>query len=288
MAMMLELPLVIVDVQRGGPSTGLPTKTEQTDLLFAMYGRHGEAPMPIVAARSPSDAFESAVEACRIALKYMTPVILLSDGYIANSSEPWLLPDVTQLPDMRVQFATGPNADNQFLPYLRDSVTMARPWAVPGTPGLEHRVGGLEKQELTGNVSYDPSNHERMTIQREDKVKGIAKDIPPVAVDADDGAKLLVIGWGSTYAAITAGALNARRAGNKVAFAHLRHLNPFPANLEEVLGSYEHVLVPEINRGQLSRMLRAEYLVETISLPKVQGVPFKASEIEDKIVEVLA
>jgi 2-oxoglutarate ferredoxin oxidoreductase subunit alpha len=287
LALMLELPLVIVDVQRGGPSTGLPTKTEQTDLLFAMYGRHGEAPLPIVAARSPSDAFDAAVEACRIALKYMTPVILLTDGYIANSSEPWRLPDVTELPVLDVEFTTGPNADNMFLPYLRDPATLARPWAVPGTPGLEHRVGGLEKQELTGNVSYNPANHERMTILREDKVKGIAKDIPDVVVDADEDATLLVIGWGSTYSANTAGVRNARRAGHKVAQAHLRHLNPFPANLGEVLAAYDKILVPEINRGQLSRLLRAEYLVDTISLPKVQGVPFKSAEIADKIIEVL-
>jgi len=287
MALMLELPLVIVDVQRGGPSTGLPTKTEQTDLLFAMYGRHGEAPLPIVSASSPSDAFEAAVEACRIALKYMTPVILLSDGYIANSSEPWRLPDVSSLPDLTVEFTTANNADGQYLPYLRDPKTMARPWAVPGTPGLEHRVGGLEKQELTGNVSYDPMNHERMTIAREDKVKGIAADIAPVAVDEDEGATLLVLGWGSTYSAITAGCRNARRAGHKVSYAHLRHLNPFPANLEEVLRSYDNILVPEINRGQLTRLLRAEYLVDAVGLTKVQGVPFKSAEIADKIAEVL-
>ncbi len=286
MALMLELPLVVVNVQRGGPSTGLPTKTEQTDLLFAMYGRHGEAPLPIVAAATPSDAFDSAVEACRIALKYMTPVILLSDGYIANSSEPWRLPDVADLPDLTVEYATAPNGDNEYLPYLRDPTTGARPWAVPGTPGLEHRVGGLEKQELTGNVSYDPGNHERMTIAREEKVRNIANDIPHVVVDAEDGAKVLVIGWGSTYHASTAGSRRARRAGHKVAFTHLRHLNPFPPNLGEVLASYETILVPEINRGQLSRLLRAEFLVDAESFSKVQGAPFGASEIEDKIIEV--
>lgn len=286
MALMLELPLVVVNVQRGGPSTGLPTKTEQTDLLFAMYGRHGESPLPVVAAATPSDAFDSAVEACRIALKYMTPVILLSDGYIANSSEPWRLPDVADLPDLTVEFATGPNADNQYLPYLRDPTTGARPWAVPGTPGLEHRVGGLEKQELTGNVSYDPTNHERMTIAREQKVANIAKDIPDVMVDTEEGANVLVVSWGSTYHAATAGSRRARRAGHKVAFAHLRHLNPFPANLGEVLSSYETILVPEINRGQLTRLLRAEFLVDAESFSKVQGAPFGAAEIEDKIIEV--
>jgi 2-oxoglutarate ferredoxin oxidoreductase subunit alpha len=287
MAIMLELPLVVVNVQRGGPSTGLPTKTEQTDLLFAMYGRHGESPLPVVAAASPADAFDSAVEACRIALKYMTPVILMSDGYIANSSEPWRLPDIADLPDLTVAFATGPNADNDFLPYLRDAETMARPWAIPGTPGLEHRVGGLEKQELTGNVSYDPMNHERMTIAREDKVRRIAKDIPELVVDVEDGATVLVIGWGSTYHAITAGSRRARRAGHKVAFAHLRHLNPFPTNLGEVLRSYEKILIPEINRGQLSRLLRAEFLIDAESFSKVRGVPFKGAEIEDKIIEVV-
>ncbi|MEE8331853.1 MAG: 2-oxoacid:acceptor oxidoreductase subunit alpha [Acidimicrobiia bacterium] len=287
MALMLELPLVVVNVQRGGPSTGLPTKTEQTDLLFAMYGRHGEAPLPIVAAATPSDAFDSAVEACRIALKYMTPVILLSDGYIANSSEPWRLPVVADLPDLTVVYATGPIADNQYLPYLRDPTTGARPWAVPGTPGLEHRVGGLEKQELTGNVSYDPTNHERMTIAREEKVRNIANDIPDAVVDTEDGAKVLVVSWGSTYSASTAGSRRARRAGHKVAFAHLRHLNPFPPNLGEVLASYETILVPEINRGQLTRLLRAEFLVAAESFSKVQGAPFGAAEIEDKIIEVV-
>ena len=287
LAFILELPLIVLDVQRGGPSTGLPTKTEQSDLLFAMYGRHGEAPLPIVAASTPSDAFETAIEAARIALKYMTPVLLLSDGYIANSSEPWRLPDLSRLPDLRVTFTTVPNGlDGAFYPYLRDARTLARPWAVPGTPGLEHQVGGLEKQDVTGHISYVPENHELMTLLREAKVRGIAEDIPDVEVDDPEGADLLVIGWGSTYAAIRAGVQNERAAGTRVARAHLRHLNPFPRNLGEVLARYPKILVPELNRGQLSRMLRAEYLVPAQSFSKVQGIPFRASEIEEKIREM--
>ncbi len=286
LAVMLELPMIIVDVQRGGPATGLPTKTEQSDLLFALYGRHGESPLPVIAAASPSDAFDTAIEAARIALKYMTPVILLSDGYIGNSSEPWRLPDVDALPAIGVEFATAPNADGQYLPYLRDPATLARPWAIPGAAGLEHRVGGLEKEDRTGNVSYDPVNHELMTKLREDKVAGIAADIPPLQVDADEGAEVLVLGWGSTYAAIRAGVRRARKRDGKVAVAHLRHLNPFPANLGEVLASYRQVLVPEMNRGQLLRLIRAEFLTPAVGLHKVQGQPFKAAEIEAKIVEL--
>jgi 2-oxoglutarate ferredoxin oxidoreductase subunit alpha len=287
LAMMTELPLLIVDVQRGGPSTGLPTKTEQADLLMAIYGRHGEAPMPVVAIASPSDAFEATIEAARIALKYMTPVILLSDGYIGTSAEPWRLPDVEQLEDIGVTFAHQPNQDGEFMPYLRDQTTLARPWAVPGTPGLEHRLGGLEKEDVTGNVSYNPANHEKMTLLRERKIAGIADDIPEVAVDADDGAKVLVLGWGSSYSAILAGVRRVRAKGHPVARAHLRHLNPFPRNLGEVLASYETVLVPEINRGHLWRLIRADFLVDAVRYSKVQGQPFKAAEIEAKIMELL-
>lgn len=290
LAMMLELPLIIVDVQRGGPSTGLPTKPEQSDLLFALFGRHGESPIPIIAAASPSDAFDAAVEAARIALKYMTPVILLSDNNVANGSEPWTIPDLDQLPDLRVPFTTVPNSpDGTYLPYLRDPETLSRPWAVPGTPGLEHRVGGLESESVTGNVSYEPANHQLMTDIRAAKVAGIARDIPDVEVDDPDGADLLVLGWGSTYAPIKATVNNLRRTqGVKVARAHLRHLNPFPKNLGEVLGSYEKVLIPELNTGQLRYVLRAEYLVPTEGLNKVSAEPFRISEIRDKILEMLA
>jgi 2-oxoglutarate ferredoxin oxidoreductase subunit alpha len=287
LALMAELPLVIIDVQRGGPSTGLPTKTEQSDLFLAIYGRHGEAPLPVVAARSPGDAFETAIEACRIAVKYMTPVILLSDGYIGTSSEPWLLPDLAELPSYPTSFATEVNHDDGFMPYLRDPATLARPWAVPGTPGLEHRLGGLEKDQLTGNVSYDPLNHEAMTRLREEKVHGIAKDIPDVEIMHDEDAELLVVAWGSTYSAILAGVQNARARGHKVAYIHLRYLFPFARNLGEVLARYPKLLVPELNRGQLARLLRGEFLVPTASFSKVQGQPFKASEIENKIIELL-
>ncbi|MDH3471965.1 MAG: 2-oxoacid:acceptor oxidoreductase subunit alpha, partial [Acidimicrobiia bacterium] len=288
LAFMLELPLLVVNVQRGGPSTGLPTKTEQSDLLFAMYGRHGEAPLPIVSVSSPSDAFDGALEAARIALKYMTPVILLSDGYIANSSEPWLLPDVSSLADISVPFTTQAQEGDTFLPYLRDPATLARPWAIPGTPGLEHRIGGLEKEQFTGNVSYEPMNHELMTNIRADKLAKIAGDIPGVDLDDEEGAELLMVSWGSTYAAVRAGVRNARRDGHKVAHAHLRHINPFPPNLGEVLARFPKIVVPELNSGQLNRLLRAEYLVTVESYPKVRGLPFKTSEIEAKIKQVLA
>ncbi len=287
LAVSLELPFLLVDVQRGGPSTGLPTKTEQSDLLLAMYGRHGECPLPIVAARSASHCFEAAFEAVRIALKYRTPVILLTDGYIANGSEPWLLPDVTTLPDISVRFASEPNHDGEFWPYLRDPETLARPWAIPGTPGLMHRVGGIEKQDGTGNVNYDPSNHERMVHLRQAKVSGIAKDIPALEVEGGDGADLLVLGWGSTWGPITEAVRRARSQGRNVAQAHLVHLNPFPANLGEVLASFPKVLVPEMNLGQLSRLVRAEFLVDAKSLNKVQGLPFTATEIETAILEMI-
>lgn len=286
LAVSLELPLIIVDIQRGGPSTGLPTKTEQADLLQAMYGRHGESPIPIVAAYKPAECFDAAIEAARIALKYRTPVLLLSDGYLANGSEPWRLPEVADLPDIAVELATEPNhtdADGnpEFWPYLRDPDTLARPWAVPGTPGLQHRIGGIEKADGSGNISYDPANHERMVHLRAEKVAGIAKDIPPVEVHGDvDDAELLVVGWGSTWGAIDGAVNRCRARGHRVAHAHLVHLNPFPANLGDVLRQYPHVVVPELNLGQLSRLLRAEYLVDARSVSKVQGVPFTAGELE--------
>ena len=287
LAVSLELPLLIIDIQRGGPSTGLPTKTEQSDLLHAMFGRHGEAPVPIVAAMSPSHCFYAAIEAVRIALKYRTPVFLLSDGYLANGSEPWRLPDVESLPDISVPFATEANLDGEFMPYLRDPETLARPWAVPGTPGLEHRIGGLEKADITGNISYDPDNHELMTRLRAAKVAGIDRDIPPVEVDADEGAEVLVLGWGSTYGAIAAAVRRIRARGLKVAQAHLVHLNPFPRNLGEVVGRYREVLVPEMNLGQLSLLIRGRYLVDAKSVNKVKGLPFKAAEIEEALLELI-
>jgi 2-oxoglutarate ferredoxin oxidoreductase subunit alpha len=291
LAVSLELPLILVDVQRGGPSTGLPTKTEQADLLLAMYGRHGEAPLPIVAARSPSHCFDAALEAARIALRFRTPVILLTDGYLANGAEPWRLPELEALPDISVPFATAPNHTDTdgnavFWPYLRDEDTLARPWAIPGTPGLQHRIGGIEKQDGTGNVNYDPENHEHMVRLRAAKVERVAADIPEVEVDDPDGASLLVLGWGSTWGVAQQAVRQARVRGMSVAHAHLIHLNPFPRNLGEVLARYERVLVPEMNLGQLSRLVRAEYLADARSLSKVQGVPFRASEIEAAIEEM--
>jgi 2-oxoglutarate/2-oxoacid ferredoxin oxidoreductase subunit alpha len=291
LAVSLELPLLIIDVQRGGPSTGLPTKTEQADLLQAMFGRSSESPLPIVAPRSPAHCFEAAIEAARIALKYRTPVVLLSDGYLANGAEPWLLPDVDSLPDISVPFATEPNAvdgkgDPVFWPYIRDE-HLARPWAVPGTPGLEHRIGGLEKEDETGNVSYDPANHERMVRLRAERIARIADDLPPVVVEGDEDADLLVIGWGSTWGAIDGAAGRCRARGHKVAQAHLVHLNPFPPNLGEVVQRYRTVLVPELNLGQLSLLLRAEYLVNARPITKVKGLPFTAGELELALLEVL-
>jgi 2-oxoglutarate ferredoxin oxidoreductase subunit alpha len=287
LALMTELPLVIIDVQRGGPSTGLPTKPEQADLLFSIFGRHGEAPVPVLAAQSPSDAFDITIEAARLALKYMTPVIVLSDNSIATGSEPWLLPNIDELPDISVPFLTEPNADGVYLPYLRDPQTFARQWAIPGTPGLEHRIGGLEKQEVTGNVSYDPANHQLMIDTRAWKIANIANDIPPVDVEADPGAELLVLGWGSTYGVIRGAVRRIRKRGLPVAVAHLRHLNPFPANLGEEVRKYPKVLIPELNKGQLRHLIRAEYLVPAIGFNKVSAVPFKVSEIENKILEIL-
>lgn len=287
LAVSMELPLLIVDVQRGGPSTGLPTKTEQSDLLLAMYGRHGEAPMPIVAASTPADCFWAAIEAARIALKYRTPVFLMSDGFLANGSEPWLIPSMEDLPDISVSFATEMNHNGDFWPFLRDQETLARPWAIPGTPGLQHRIGGLEKADGTGNISYDPDNHEKMTRLRAAKVAGIAKDIPDVEVDDPDDADLLVVGWGSTWGPIGAGVRRVRARGRKVAWAHLRHVNPFPKNFGRVLRSYRKVLVPEMNMGHLVKMIRAEFLVDAKPYNKVQGLPFKAAEIEAMLLELI-
>ncbi len=292
LAISLELPLLIIDVQRGGPSTGLPTKTEQADLLHAMYGRHGEAPVPIVAAKTPSHCFDATIEAVRIAVKYRTPVILLSDGYLANGTEPWKLPDLEDLPSIDPDIATGPNhveddGTESFWPYLRDETTLARPWAPPGLAGLEHRIGGLEKSDGSGNVAYDGANHELMTRLRAAKIAGIANDIPPTEVDDEDGAEVLVIGWGSTYGAIAAGVQRVRARGLKVAQAHLVHLNPFPADLGDVLKRYQRVLVPEVNLGQLSRMLRAEYLVDAVSLTQVSGIPLRAASMETAILQMI-
>jgi len=287
LAVSLELPLLVIDIQRSGPSTGMPTKTEQADLLQVMFGRNGEAPVPVVAACTPSDCFHAAVEAARIALKYRTPVVLLSDGYLANGSEPWLLPDVADLPEIPVAFATEPNHDGEFWPYLRDEATLARPWAVPGTPGLEHRIGGLEKADGTGNISYDPDNHDRMVRLRAAKVAGIAADIAPLEVDGQEGARLLVLGWGSTYGPIGAAIRLVRASGGKVAQAHLRHLNPFPANLGEVLRRYDKVLIPEMNLGQLRMLVRSQFLVDAIGLNRVRGLPFKAEELAGAIAGLL-
>jgi 2-oxoglutarate ferredoxin oxidoreductase subunit alpha len=289
LAVSLELPLLIIDVQRGGPSTGLPTKTEQADLLQAMFGRNGESPIPIVAPRSPADCFDAALEATRIAVAYRTPVMLLSDGSLANGSEPWKVPDVGDLPAIDPAFATGPNSPDdaqEFWPYLRDDDTLARPWAIPGTPGLEHRIGGLEKADGKGSISYDPANHDRMVRLRQAKVDGIT--VPDIKVDDPDGdAELLVIGWGSTYGPIGAGCRRVRGMGLSVAQAHLRHLNPLPANLGEVLGRYRTVLLPEMNLGQLALLLRARYLVDIKSYTNVTGMPFKAEEMQDLFVDTL-
>jgi 2-oxoglutarate ferredoxin oxidoreductase subunit alpha len=288
LAVMLELPLIVVDVQRGGPSTGLPTKTEQADLLQAMFGRNGEAPVPIVAPRSPADCFDAALEATRIAVTYRTPVMLLSDGYLANGSEPWQIPDVEDLPTVDPKFATGPNHGDEFWPYLRDEETLARPWAVPGTPGLEHRVGGLEKADGTGNISYDPANHDLMVRTRQAKVERIADSLPPLEVDdPGEDARVLVLGWGSTYGPIGAAVRQVRNQGLRVAQAHLRHLNPFPKDLGAVLKRYDAVLVPEMNLGQLSLLLRAKYLVDVVGYNHVRGLPLRAAELAEAISQLV-
>jgi 2-oxoglutarate ferredoxin oxidoreductase subunit alpha len=284
LAVALELPLVIVDVQRAGPSTGMPTKPEQADLLMVLFGRNSESPVPVVAAATPSDCFFAAIEASRIALKYRTPVYLLSNAYLANGSEPWRIPEVDDLPDISTDFAVPDPDGAPFMPYARDPETLARPWAVPGTPGLEHRIGGLEKEDVTGNISYDPDNHDLMVRLRARKVAGIAQDIPALEVDDPDGeARVLVVGWGSTYGPIVAATRRLRAAGKPVARAHLRHLNPFPANTGEVLRRYDKVLVPEMNLGQLALLLRAEYLVDAVSYTKVSGQPFQSAELTEAI-----
>jgi 2-oxoglutarate/2-oxoacid ferredoxin oxidoreductase subunit alpha len=292
LAVSVELPLIICDIQRAGPSTGMPTKTEQADLLQAMFGRNGESPVPIVAAASPADCFNAAIEAARIAVKYRTPVILLSDGYLANGSEPWRIPDTAGLPDLSQEFAfaaAGPQEDGgEFEPFRRDPVTLARPWAVPGTPGLEHRIGGIEKADISGDISYDPDNHDRMVRLRQAKIDGIAADIEPLSVDDPDGnARVLVLGWGSTYGSIGAAVRRVRNAGHSVAQAHLRHLNPFPPNLPDVLRRYDKVLLPEINLGQLALLLRGRFLVDVISYNRVRGLPFRAAELAGVIEDVI-
>jgi 2-oxoglutarate ferredoxin oxidoreductase subunit alpha len=280
----VELPLVVCNIQRGGPSTGLPTKTEQADLLQALFGRNSEAPIPVLAAATPGDCFWMALEACRIALKYMVPVILLSDGYLANGAEPWRIPEMSELLDIPVHFETKAEG---FLPYKRNPQTLARPWAVPGTPGLEHRVGGLEKQDVTGNVNYDPLNHETMVRLRAAKVQAVAQDVPEAVPAGDPDGDLLMVAWGSTYGSLTVALKAQREKGRRIGHLHLRHLNPLPRNLGEVLKRYRKILVPELNMGQLLYVLRAKYLVDAVGLNKIQGRPFKQAEIEGKIEEML-
>ncbi|WP_241653422.1 2-oxoacid:acceptor oxidoreductase subunit alpha [Propioniciclava flava] len=288
LAVMLEQPLVICDIQRAGPATGMPTKTEQADLLQAMFGRHGEAPLPVIAAQSPADCFDAAIEAVRIALTYRTPVILLTDGYLANGAEPWLLPDIASLPAIDPHFATQPNGpEGTYLPYLRDE-RGARPWAIPGTPGLEHRIGGIEKADKTGNVSYAPDNHEFMVAARQAKIDGIVADVPDLVVDDPTGdADVLVLGWGSTWGPISAAARRVRDAGRRVATTHLRHLNPLPANTGEVLRRYRRVIVPEMNLGQMAMILRARYLVDVQSYSRVRGLPISPAELAPHLIDVI-
>ena len=284
LAVAIEIPLVIVNVQRGGPSTGLPTKTEQADLLQAMFGRNSEAPIPIIAASTPGDCFWAALEACRIAVKYMVPVILLSDGYLANGAEPWRVPELSEIPDIPVNFAKNPEG---FKPYKRNPDTLARPWAIPGTPGLEHRIGGLEKQDVSGNINYEPLNHENMVRIRAAKVAGIVQDIPDAVPAGDPDGDLLIVAWGSTHGSITAAVKAQRAQGRRIGHLHLRHLNPLPANLAQIFKRYKKILVPELNMGQLLWLLRAKYLIDAEGLNKIQGRPFKQSELEQKIEEVL-
>src|SRR6202453_1824721 len=284
LAVAVELPLVVCDIQRGGPSTGLPTKTEQADLLQALFGRNSEAPIPVLAPSSPGDCFWIALEASRIAVKYMVPVIILSDGYLANGAEPWKIPTLAELPEIPVRYETNPE---NFRPYRRDPETLARPWAIPGTPGLEHRVGGIEKQDVTGNISYDPLNHEHMVRTRAEKVEGIAQDIPETVPEGDQSGDLLIVAWGSTAGPITAAMKPMREKGHRIGHVHLRYLNPLPRNLGDILKRYKKVLVPEMNMGQLSMILRAKFLVDAESYGKIQGKPFKQSEIEAKIEELL-
>lgn len=285
LAQMVELPLVIIDVQRSGPSTGLPTKTEQSDLMMAIHGRHGESPLPVVAAATPADCFERALEAARIAIRYRTPVILLSDTFLTNSSEPWLLPDVERLPEIDPEFATAPNAGDEFLPYARDK-RGARPWAVPGTPGLQHRLGGLEKEHGSGKVSYDPANHALMTTLRAEKLEELAEELPPLGVDADEGAEILVLGWGSTSGVIGAAARRIRNRGIPIAIAQLRNLEPLPKNTGDVVRAYEKVLIPELNTGQLLSLVRDKFLVDAVGYNKVEGLPILAEELERAILDL--
>jgi 2-oxoglutarate/2-oxoacid ferredoxin oxidoreductase subunit alpha len=296
LAVSVELPLIICDIQRAGPSTGMPTKTEQADLLMALYGRNGESPAAVLAPATPADCFDTALEAVRIAVKYRTPVIILSDGYLANGSEPWRIPEVAGLPKLRDEFSfsspkewTADGGKPEFRPFLRNPQTLARPWAIPGTPGLEHRIGGIEKADGAGTISYDPDNHDKMVRLRQAKIDGIAADIGPLEVDDPDGtAKVLVLGWGSTFGSIGAAVRRVRTAGGSVAQAHLRHLSPFPANLGEVLAAYDKVLVPEINLGQLALLLRGRYLVDVISYNRVRGLPFRAAELAGVIQDVIS
>ena len=284
LAVMTELPLVIVNVQRGGPSTGLPTKTEQADLFQAVWGRNGECPAIVIAPATPADCFSMAIEAVRLSFKYMVPVFYLSDGYLANGAEPWAVPSIEKLPRIEVKFATDPN---NFMPYARDAATLARPWAIPGTPGLEHRIGGIEKQNITGNVNYDPENHHLMVKLRQEKVDRAVADIPPVEVFGDKTGKVLVLGWGSTYGSITTAVEKLHEEGKSVSSAHLRHLNPFPANLGEVLSGFETILIPEMNLGQLCTMIRAKYLIDAVPFSKVKGRPFQIREIMRKVEDYL-
>ena len=284
LAVKTELPLIVCDIQRGGPSTGLPTKTEQADLLAALYGRHGEAPVVVLAPATPSDCFDISLEAARIAIKYMTPVYILSDGYLANGAEPWLLPSVDDLPSFEVEFRTDPKG---YFPYVRDKETLSRPWVVPGTAGLEHRIGGIESEYLTGNISYAPANHEQMVRLRENKIAGVAREIPPMDLVGPKSGDVLVLGWGSTYGAITAGVRRLQREGVSVSQAHLRHLNPLPPDLGDVLSRFDRVLIPEMNMGHLLRIIRAEYLVDAIGFNKIQGRPFKVDEIVDRVKKLL-
>ncbi|RMF44134.1 MAG: 2-oxoglutarate ferredoxin oxidoreductase subunit alpha, partial [Planctomycetota bacterium] len=285
LAVMLELPMILIDVQRGGPSTGLPTKTEQADLLQVLFGRNGEAPIPVLAARSPADCFDTAIEAWRIAARFMVPVAILSDGYIANGSEPWLVPEIDQIPRIEIEHPSAPDNGKPFLPYARNE-DLARPWAIPGTPGLMHRVGGLEKQDGTGNVSYDPVNHEKMVRIRAQKVENVARMIPPQEVTGPESGELLVVSWGGTFGTCYTAVQQMQQAGRNVAHCHLRHLNPFPPNLEEILHRYDKVLVPELNSGQLRLLLRGKFLVDAIGLNKIQGRPFAVSELRAKIEEL--
>ena len=287
LAVAMELPLVVIDVQRAGPSTGMPTKTEQADLLLAIHGRHGESPLPVIAPATPADCFDATLEAVRIAVRYRTPVILLSDTFLANSSEPWRIPDAAELPEIDPRFAERPNAGDEFLPYLRDE-RGARPWAIPGTPGLQHRIGGLEKEDVSGNISYDPENHERMTRLRAQKVGAVADEIPDLEVDHEDGAELLVLAWGSTYGIVRAAVRRVRNRGKKVASAHLRHLHPLPRNTGDVVRAYPKVLIPELNTGQLVKIIRSEFLVDAEGFSKVQGLPLFADDLEPVMMERLS